>query len=101
MERQEKAKQAGAVAKKATKPTRDTKLQDVSVKRTGVREAKPSTRAQVKKSAGPISVERRRQLIAEAAYFRALSRGFEGGDAVEDWLVAEREVDKSLAKSAD
>ncbi len=31
--------------------------------------------------------------IAEAAYFRASQRGFEGGDPVEDWLDAEREID--------
>ena len=43
---------------------------------------------------GEVSVEQRRQLIAQAAYFRALSRGFEGGDPVADWLEAEQEVDQ-------
>jgi Protein of unknown function (DUF2934) len=39
------------------------------------------------------SPEQRRRLIEEAAYYRALERGFEGGDPVEDWLSAELEID--------
>jgi hypothetical protein len=42
------------------------------------------------------SPEERRRMIAEAAYFRAKKRGFVGGDPVEDWTAAEREVDKVL-----
>jgi|KBSMisStandDraft_5_1062788.scaffolds.fasta_scaffold1138747_2 hypothetical protein len=34
-----------------------------------------------------------RQMIREAAYFRAEARGFGGGDPVEDWLAAEAEID--------
>jgi hypothetical protein len=33
-----------------------------------------------------------RKKISEAAYFRALGRNFEGGDLVEDWLEAEKEL---------
>ena len=32
-------------------------------------------------------------LISEAAYYRALGRGFAGDDHVQDWLIAEVEVD--------
>ncbi|HEY8554337.1 MAG TPA: DUF2934 domain-containing protein [Burkholderiales bacterium] len=39
------------------------------------------------------SPEERRRMIAEAAYYKALNRGFQGGDPVEDWLAAEREID--------
>lgn len=35
-------------------------------------------------------------MIAEAAYFRAASRGFQGGDPVQDWLAAEAEIDRVL-----
>lgn len=35
-------------------------------------------------------------MIAEAAYFRALSREFQGGDALDDWYGAEREIDQAL-----
>lgn len=34
------------------------------------------------------------QMIAEAAYFRAENRNFQQGDARQDWLEAEREIDR-------
>lgn len=37
--------------------------------------------------------EDRRQLIAEAAYFRAEQRGFHPGAELDDWLAAEIEID--------
>ena len=40
----------------------------------------------------------RRQMIAEAAYFRAEKRGFSGGEEFRDWLEAEAEVDRRLRK---
>lgn len=39
----------------------------------------------------------RHDRIAQAAYYRAESRGFNGGCAVTDWLEAEREVDGQLS----
>ena len=41
-----------------------------------------------------LSSEERRRRIEQAAYFRAQQRGFNGGDPVEDWLVAEREINR-------
>lgn len=41
--------------------------------------------------------ERRRELILEAAYFRAEARGFAPGGDLDDWLDAEAEVDERLA----
>lgn len=38
----------------------------------------------------------RREMIAEAAYHRALRRGFRGGSALDDWLAAEAEIDAML-----
>jgi predicted nucleic acid-binding Zn-ribbon protein len=43
-----------------------------------------------------VSEELRRQMVAEAAYFRAERRGFDSGDELDDWLEAEREVDAAL-----
>jgi hypothetical protein len=40
----------------------------------------------------------RRQMIAEAAYFRAEKRGFNGGEESRDWLEAEAEIDRRLRK---
>jgi hypothetical protein len=47
-----------------------------------------------------VTSEQRRQMIAEAAYFRAERRGF-GGDAVRDWCEAEAEVDARLRQIDD
>jgi hypothetical protein len=43
-----------------------------------------------------VSDDARRAMIAEAAYLRAEQRGFVSGYELEDWLVAEREVDALL-----
>lgn len=43
-----------------------------------------------------IADEERRQMIAEAAYFRYQERGYEAGYDVDDWLDAEREIDRLL-----
>lgn len=40
--------------------------------------------------------EDRRQLIAEAAYFRAEQRDFRPGAELDDWLAAEIEIDTLL-----
>lgn len=40
--------------------------------------------------------EDRYRMIAEAAYFRAESRGFAGGSDLDDWLAAEMEIDQIL-----
>ncbi|WP_170319299.1 DUF2934 domain-containing protein [Polyangium spumosum] len=45
----------------------------------------------------PISMEERRRLIALAAYRRAETIGFGKTNPLEDWLVAEREIDAMLA----
>lgn len=43
-----------------------------------------------------VSARRRREMIAEAAYYRAEKRGFTGGDPIADWVAAEAEVDALL-----
>jgi hypothetical protein len=43
-----------------------------------------------------MSPEERRRMIEQAAYFRAQQRGFNGGDPLEDWLAAEREINRLL-----
>ena len=45
------------------------------------------------------SAEERTRMIAEAAYYRALQRGFQGGDPVDDWLEAERELTRVTSVS--
>lgn len=72
--------------------------------------AAPAKRAPRKRVAGPVEQavayptfvdpQQRAALIAQAAYFRALDRGFVPGHEVEDWLAAEAEVDADLLKGA-
>ncbi len=50
-------------------------------------------------SAASITPEARQRMICEAAYYRAESRGFVGGDATQDWAEAEAEVDRLLNKA--
>ncbi|HHM04523.1 MAG TPA: DUF2934 domain-containing protein [Gammaproteobacteria bacterium] len=68
----------------------------------GKSNASPSTprRRSPKLPAVVITPEQRRQMIAEAAYYQAEKRGFSGGNPAEDWLAAEREVDRQLAETA-
>lgn len=46
--------------------------------------------------AAAITAERRHQMIAIAAYYRAERRAFRDGDALADWLEAEAEIDHIL-----
>lgn len=43
-----------------------------------------------------VSKTERQRLIAESAYYRAQTRGFQGGNPNDDWLAAEREIGRML-----
>jgi len=43
-----------------------------------------------------VTPEQRAVMIAEAAYYIAQRRGFELGDPLEDWLIAEAQIDALL-----
>jgi len=45
-----------------------------------------------------VDPEQRAGLIARAAYFRAMERGFEPGHELADWLAAEAQVDVELLR---
>lgn len=45
----------------------------------------------------PMTAESRRAMIAEAAYYIAEQRGFTSGSEVEDWLLAEKQIDSALS----
>lgn len=59
----------------------------------------PKAPARAGDSQTAMSDEELHRLIAQAAYRRALQRGFGPGHELEDWLAAEAEVKKSLFKS--
>lgn len=48
----------------------------------------------------PVPLEERYHLIAQAAYFRAERRGFQGGCPIQDWLEAEHEISQLNQKAA-
>jgi hypothetical protein len=62
--------------------------------RTASAASAPSATAQLDAA---VSDEVRRAMISEAAYLRAEQRGFVSGYELEDWLLAEREVDALLS----
>ena len=53
----------------------------------------PSGDAQV-----DVSAEELRQLISEAAYYRAKQRGFAPGHELEDWIQAEQEIMRRIQR---
>ena len=48
-------------------------------------------------AARAVSAEQRRVMICEAAYYIAERRAFEVGHELDDWLLAEKQVDATLA----
>jgi Protein of unknown function (DUF2934) len=54
-------------------------------------------KATIKKASVTVSADERLRMIAEAAYYIAESRGFQGGDNHADWLAAEQQIDAALA----
>jgi len=72
---------------------------DTSARRKSIPPGKPGEAQKLVHRAGRdgrSDADVRRRMIAEAAYFRAEARGFQGGDALRDWLEAEAEVDAVL-----
>lgn len=62
-----------------------------------VMETLPVTAPVKKEERRVISSEERQRLISLAAYYRAQRTGFGKTNPVEDWLLAEREVDAMIA----
>lgn len=58
-----------------------------------------SDAAVVSAATAVITPEQRERMIAEAAYYRAERRGFQGGDPGQDWLDAEVEIDRMLSET--
>ncbi|MBI3896875.1 MAG: DUF2934 domain-containing protein [Gammaproteobacteria bacterium] len=58
----------------------------------------PGVRPDLESSVTSIATETRQKMIQEAAYFRAVARGFQGGDPIDDWLAAEAEINRTLPR---
>ena len=57
---------------------------------------KPATRRKSTAKGAAISDQQRRNYVEVAAYYIAERRGFQGGDALDDWAQAERDVERML-----
>jgi hypothetical protein len=88
------AMQAKAGKKASTAPAKPTGKSKAAVK---TEKPKRAGAKRTKKAIpGMPSVEERQRMIAEAAYYRAQQRGFNGGDTMGDWLAAEAEINAAL-----
>ena len=86
-----------SVAKKKASPKKAAKKKTVT-KKAATKKAVKKKSAKKKGAAAKsikkpvITMQQRYEYIAEAAYYRAEARGFQG-DSTQDWLDAEAEVD--------
>ena len=58
----------------------------------GIKKVNDEVNSDSEESGNTIYLPDRDAKVAELAYYKAESRGFEGGHELEDWLEAEREV---------
>lgn len=87
---------ANQVAKAASsKPARPRTRAGSSTATDNPAQSKPNSH--VGSSVAPITADTRRAMIAEAAYYIAEQRGFGDGRDVEDWLIAEKQIDAKLS----
>ena len=97
-----------AAAKPATNPAKIKSMPAVTANKTDVRAAGSAGKSKPAAAAGKIAArpvsqvraqangEDRQEMIAIAAYYRAERRGSNGGDAMQDWLEAEAEIDVAV-----
>lgn len=86
------------------KPDAGVKVQAAPAKKAVAKKAeKPAVAAAVKKNPGKavknntVSPELRSYMVATAAYFLAEKRGFASGCEMQDWALAEADIDAMLA----
>ena len=85
------SKKTATASKASAKPKTAAKVKSAPKK--APRTAKPKMK---KGNGNGKGTEVRASLIEQTAYFIAEKRGFQGGDPVQDWLAAERQVDEML-----
>lgn len=95
------AKKSGTTTKKNSAAPKPAAKAATATKAPGKAAAPRSKKSATKPAtAGPAgtSEEMRQRMIREAAYYRALNRGFNGNAEMEDWLIAEHEIDAMLGR---
>lgn len=104
-------KKSGATRKASTKATTSSKASAAPKKSSAAPKSAAAKSSAAKASGasrgksnggspatGDTNEAMRQRMIQEAAYYRALNRGFAGAAAMDDWLVAEREIDVMLGR---
>lgn len=90
--RKDKKAAEGSIKKKAKKGSKNKNKKNPAKKpkkdKTGKTKSTASSNQTVK-----ISREQRLEMIRIAAYYLAQKRGFPSGSALDDWLMAEQEID--------
>jgi hypothetical protein len=89
-----RGKKSTAPAPERQPPTDQRKTKTENARTDGGPEV---TAAHLERRDIPSFSESRAARIAEAAYWRAERRGFTGGQELDDWLAAEKEVDGDSA----
>ena len=61
----------------------------------------PQSKSQSRPDSGAryVTLDQRQIMISEAAYYLAEHRGFEAGHELDDWLVAETQIDAALGRA--
>jgi len=92
---------AKPAAKKASSASKTSAKAKTATEKKAKTTSKKSTKAVTTKKAksNGNGTEKRSVLIQQTAYFIAEKRGFQGGDPVQDWLAAERQVDEMLKEN--
>jgi len=100
------AKKPAAVKKAPKKAAASTSAKPAGTKKEATGPATPSPRkTSIRKprtqedTKSPVTAEERQGMIAVAAYLKAESRGFVGGNPADDWLAAEAEIDQILSRT--
>lgn len=76
----------------------ERKLEHSLEKATEMLKARSSDSTRRSSGGQALDADTRREMIAQRAYLRAESRGFSGGNAEQDWLDAEAEVNRELMR---
>lgn len=90
--KQEAPQRSKAAKETAVAALKASDKQALNTKSTG---RSKSTATKFSQESG-IDKDERRQMIAEAAYYRFQNRGYEAGCDIDDWLIAEEEIDRLL-----
>lgn len=101
MAEQKKSTTQGKKSTAGTEAKTKTTAKAATAKKVAPKNAAPpktSAPRSKKTAAAGVNEEMRLHMIREAAYYRALHRGFGGGAETEDWCAAEREIDVMLGK---